>query len=66
MRITRRRFLRSVTATGIGVALLTIASVPGAHAFNQSPQIPLFKTTLRGVGPGQIPVAAPGPLPGAR
>ena len=34
-----------------------------AQAFNQSPQIPLFKTALRGVGPGQIPVAAPGPSP---
>ena len=30
-------------------------------AFEQSPQIPLFKTTLRGVGPKGIPVALPDP-----
>jgi spore coat protein A len=34
-----------------------------AHAFHQSPGIPLFGTALRGVGPGGIPVAIPGFFP---
>jgi spore coat protein A, manganese oxidase len=34
-----------------------------AEAFYNSSGIPLFKTTLRGVGPGGIPVALPGPVP---
>jgi spore coat protein A len=63
MKITRRQFLKGAVAAGV------IAGVPGflrpkmAHAFYQSPGIPLFNTALRGVGPGQIPVAAPGPFP---
>ena len=57
--ISRRQFLKA------GVATAAVASVGGflsprkASAFVQSPGIPLFKTTLRGVGPGGIPVAAP-------
>jgi spore coat protein A len=63
MKITRRQFLKGAVAAGV------VAGVPGflrpkmAHAFYQSPGIPLFGPTLRGVGPGGIPVAAPGPFP---
>ncbi len=63
MNIIWRQLLKGGIAAGIGMFLLLQVVVPSALAFNQSPQIPLFKTALRGVGPGQIPVAAPGPLP---
>ena len=63
MKITRRQFIKGAVAAGV------VAGVPGflrpkmAHAFYQSPGIPLFGTTLRGVGPGGIPVALPGSFP---
>ena len=62
-KIIKWKFLKGAVMGVVGLALLTISFGSNALAFNQSPQIPLFKTTLRGVGPGQIPVAAPGPLP---
>jgi spore coat protein A len=61
--MSKGRFLRKTMIGGIALALLAISFGGDAYAFNQSPQIPLFETTLRGVGPTQIPVAAPGPLP---
>ncbi len=64
MKITRRQFLKGAAAAGV------VAGTPGflwrtkaAHAFYNSPGIPLFGTPLRGVGPGGIPVALPAPLP---
>jgi spore coat protein A len=66
MKISKRLFFKHAAALGIGVALLTLPCkeiVGGAYAFNQSPEIPLFGTALRGVGPGGIPVALPGSLP---
>ena len=66
MKITRRQFLKGAMATGAGLALPTLPmkwNVGSAHAFYQSPGIPLFGTTLRGAGPGGIPVALPGILP---
>jgi len=66
MKFTKRLFFKRAAVLGIGVALLTLPCkemVRGAYAFNQSPKIPLFETALRGVGPGGIPVALPGPLP---
>jgi spore coat protein A len=61
--ISRRQFLKATAATGVVASVGGFLSPRGAHAFVQSPGIPLFKTALRGVGPGQIPVAAPQPLP---
>jgi spore coat protein A, manganese oxidase len=63
MRINNKKFLRKTATAVLGMALLVGVGVLSAQAFNQSPPIPLFQTTLRGVGPGQIPVAAPSPLP---
>ena len=68
MRFSRWNVLRGLAALGIGITMLIFSvggSVGKVHAFNQSPQVPLFSTALRGVGPGQIPVAAPDPLPAA-
>jgi spore coat protein A, manganese oxidase len=63
MKINQKKFLRNAATAVLGVAVLVGVGVLSAQAFNQSPQIPLFQTTLRGVGPGGIPVAKPGPLP---
>ncbi len=66
MTFAQRKFLRGAVMLAMGAALLllpSIGNVGGAYAFNQSPQIPLYSTALRGVGPGQIPVAAPDKLP---
>jgi spore coat protein A len=54
----RREF---VQVTGMATAGLLIGGRGRAYAFYQSPRIPLFGTTLRGVGPGGIPVALPTP-----
>jgi spore coat protein A, manganese oxidase len=48
---------------GAAAALPLKFGVRSAHAFYQSPGIPLFATKLRGVGPGGIPVALPTRLP---
>ncbi|HEY3275424.1 MAG TPA: multicopper oxidase domain-containing protein [Syntrophorhabdaceae bacterium] len=66
MRISRRQFLKGAVIGGVGLALPSIpfrGNVRGALAFYQSPGIPLFKTALRGAGPGGIPVALPGAMP---
>ena len=66
MNFTKRQFVNRAAALSIGVALLTTTCdgiMGGAYAFNQSPQIPLFGTALRGAGPGGIPVAQPDSLP---
>ncbi len=56
MKLTRRTFIRTAALSGAA------AMVPwrSLYADYQTPgTIPLFGTTLRGVGPGGIPVAAP-------
>ena len=55
----RRQF---VQVTGLATAGLLIGGRGRAYAFNRSPYIRLFGTSLRGVGPGgNIPVALPAP-----
>ncbi|TWJ18401.1 multicopper oxidase family protein [Geobacter argillaceus] len=62
-KISRRKFLQ-ISGLAAGASMLPLPvkwlGRNDAFAFYQSPanKIPLFKTTLRGVGPGQIPVAA--------
>ena len=66
MKVTRRQFLKGAMIAGAGLALPALPvkwNAGTAHAFNQSPGIPLFGTTLRGVGPGGIPVALPLHIP---
>ena len=66
MKVTRRQFLKGAMVAGAGLALPALPvkwNAGTALAFNQSPGIPLFGTTLRGVGPGGIPVALPSGLP---
>ena len=58
------RLLKTASpACGVLLALVALCWIIAADtfAFYQSPEIPLFGTTLRGVGPGGIPVALPGP-----
>ena len=66
---TRRRFLQYSALAGAGLALVERFAFPNwAWAFYQSPGTPLsgqnwpgmakYATTLRGVGPGGIPVSA--------
>jgi spore coat protein A, manganese oxidase len=58
-KLTRRDFVKT-TAIGAAGILAYKAALRNAYAFYQSPGIPLFGTTLRGVGPGgNIPVALP-------
>ena len=62
-KVTRRQFLKGATIAGVGMALPMKFGVRSAHAFYQSSTaIQLFGTTLRGAGPGGIPVAAPDAL----
>lgn len=69
MRISRRKFLEISALAGGALFLpmpLRWLGSGNVYAFYQSPTtIPLFGTALRGVGPGQIPVAAPDALPAA-
>jgi spore coat protein A len=51
-----------VICAAVALALLLGVGVNFALAFHQSPPIPLFGTQLRGIGPDQIPVAAPDPF----
>jgi len=55
---TRRDFLKTTTAAGAGLYAFGILRPRAAHAFYQSSPTPLWRTALRGVGPGGIPVAA--------
>jgi spore coat protein A len=60
MAISRRKFLGRTAATVAAAYLPWKFGARAAYPFSQSPTtIPLFGTTLRGVGPGGIPVAAP-------
>ncbi len=58
--LNRRDLIKTGLGVGAGVAFGRWGKWGSAYAFNQSPGIPLFKTALRGVGPGGIPVAVPG------
>ena len=59
-KITRRQFIKGAAIAGVGMALPMKFGVRSAQAFYQSSTtIKLFGTTLRGPGPGGIPVAAP-------
>jgi spore coat protein A, manganese oxidase len=67
MNITRRQLLKGSIAAGVGLALPLKFGVRSALAFYQTPNsignaIPLFGTTLRGIG--TIGVAAPDGYPG--
>lgn len=61
-KISRRHFLQ-ITGMAAGATMLPLPvkwlGRREAYAFYQSPQVPLFGTTLRGVGPSGIPVAVP-------
>jgi spore coat protein A len=63
MGITRRQFIKYSAVASAAASLPLKFSVRSANAFYQSPGIPLFQTTLRGAGPGGIPVALPGLVP---
>jgi spore coat protein A, manganese oxidase len=63
--ISRRQFIKATAAAGVmaGVGgFLSPRKASAAYYYTPS-VIPLFGTKLRGVGPGGIPVAAPGFLP---
>ena len=61
--LTRRSFLKTTTLAGAGIAVYGGLRSAKAWAFYQTQSTPLWKTALRGVGPGGIPVAAPDPFP---
>jgi spore coat protein A len=63
MLISQGKILKNFSITIMGLALVMVLGVLSAQAFNQSPQIPLYQTTLRGIGPNQIPVAKPDSTP---
>jgi spore coat protein A, manganese oxidase len=56
--LTRRTFLKTATVAGAGIAAFGVLRPRKVWAFFQTPSTPLWQTTLRGVGPGGIPVAA--------
>lgn len=55
-KITRRQFIKGAAVLSAGMALPLKFGVRDAHAFYQSPGLQMWRTDLRGVGPGQIPV----------
>ena len=59
----KRKLLKCSMTFLAAISLLWVFSVSSVQAFYQSPQIPLYGTTLRGIGPNEIPVAAPDPFP---
>jgi spore coat protein A len=59
MRKTNSSLKGSATFAVVALAVFSGLGGNSAQAFYQSPPIPLFGTTLRGIGPNQIPVAAP-------
>jgi spore coat protein A, manganese oxidase len=60
---SRRDFLKTVTVAGAGLVLYGGLGVREAWGWYQTPATPLWRTALRGVGPGGIPVAAADPFP---
>lgn len=64
MLVSRRDLLKVGAMAGAGLLLPWRGSIGTAHAFVvQSPGLTKWATTLRSVGPGGIPVAAPDALP---
>src|SRR5450759_4780134 len=61
--ITRRQFLKATAAAGVALAVPQYFDPRSALAFYQSTGLRKFAQTLRGVGPGGIPVAAPDAFP---
>ena len=62
--ISRRQFIKTTAGAAGALAASGILLKPGrAYAFVQSPNFQLWQTTLRGLGPGGIPVATPDALP---
>jgi spore coat protein A, manganese oxidase len=62
-KLSRRQFLKGAAIAGAALALPLKFGVRESHAFYQtSPGLEKWKTLLRGVGPGQIPVAAADPF----
>src|SRR5690349_10475188 len=57
--VNRRRFLKISAVAGTGLVFLPALNGFNsvAHAYNTSPGATKFVQTLRGVGPGAIPVA---------
>jgi spore coat protein A, manganese oxidase len=58
IKLSRRQLLKSAAIAGVGMTLPLKYFIKDAHAFYQSPGLQRWQTTLRGVGPGQIPVVA--------
>jgi spore coat protein A, manganese oxidase len=58
VKLSRRQFLKGVAIAGAGMALPLKFGVRDSYAFYQSQGLSKWNTTLRGVGPGGIPVAA--------
>ncbi|MBZ5542687.1 MAG: multicopper oxidase domain-containing protein [Acidobacteriia bacterium] len=58
MKTTRREFIKASAMAGAGFAMFNFGA-RRALAFSQSPNLALWQTSLRGVGPGGIPVALP-------
>src|SRR5215475_6773937 len=56
---TRRSFLKTAAMAGAGLAVYGGLRPRRALAWYQTQATPLWRTALRGVGPGGIPVAAP-------
>jgi spore coat protein A len=56
IKLSRRQFLKGAAIAGVGMTLPLKFGVKSAHAFYQSPGLLKWQTTLRGVGPNQIPV----------
>src|SRR6266566_3164603 len=61
--ITRRQFLKATAAAGAALAVPWYFDTRTALAFYQSTGLQKFAQSLRGVGPGEIPVAAPDAFP---
>jgi len=59
---SRRELLKRTAILGAGLATYGIWRPREAHAFSQSDNLQLWRTTLRGIVTNQIPVAAPDPI----
>ena len=58
VKLSRRQFLKGAVIAGAGMALPLKFGVRDSYAYYQSQGLAKWTTTLRGVGPGGIPVAA--------